>query len=395
MTGRHLEGHGARSTNAPKIISVVFLAFIFLPGLMGVTGLRTDFDLQLEQRPRTPFPALLSSHSDFDTVSREFEAAYLDHIGFRRHLIKLHSYLKAALFGVPPNNRTVFGIDGWMYTAGGPVDIFLSKVRFDAKHAGPKWFDFLETRNELAKKASAIYKFTVAPDKLDIYPEYFPPRLGRRGPVDFLAEFGSCCGLQALGYVPLRDRLVERKFDFDLPIYYRTDFHWNQYGAEIAVELLIEEVAKENSTIPRLSRDDLIFAKELYKTGSEAINTGLPEYFAETEPKVALNSKYWDYKSTEIVDPAKLVSGSYRTLTTKSLLVTARLRTLVIHDSFGDQWINYFPRSFGEVIAVGTRAILSHETVRLLIEIWKPDVIIEELAAAKLTMTPPERPTTH
>ena len=171
------------------------------------------------------------------TFPEQFEAYYQDHFGFRRSLILGHGYLKVCLLGVSPAADLIIGKKGWL---------FLSSD-LEVRRVGPlltlndleRWQKGLERiQSELA--ADGIrYLLVVAPSPASVYPEFAPrwsePPGGRTLLDRFLAHMHEHSTVPILD---LRPAMHEWKARHRL--YRRTDTHWNDHGAWVAYQEMIQ-----------------------------------------------------------------------------------------------------------------------------------------------------------
>ena len=106
----------------------------------------------------------------------------------------------------------------------------------------------IEERYCWLKERGIGYVFAIAPSKAQVYSENLSDqilnvknKLNRSTRYDQLISYlqKNC----AVPIVDLRGALRAAKNEPpDLPLYYRTDFHWNYYGAFIAYQAIIESI---------------------------------------------------------------------------------------------------------------------------------------------------------
>ncbi len=224
---------GSRRSAAAALPASVFLLLSWLPLLVMPLNL-FDISERYELRHKASRPEFnLSEWAQFPS---RFEAWFNDHFGLRGHLVAAGNWLTLSLFpGDSPDKRVLIGQQDWLYFSGQPA---LSSMQ---DHQGRRPFTTaeLETiRLQVLRRQAWLaergipYLLVIAPNKESLYPEYLPTRYRSTiGPsrLDQLAEW-----LQrnpAPNWIDLRPHLRQAKAGSALPLFYRTDSHWNKLGA--------------------------------------------------------------------------------------------------------------------------------------------------------------------
>ncbi|EKT4484723.1 hypothetical protein QEM02_004891 [Pseudomonas putida] len=89
-----------------------------------------------------------------------------------------------------------------------------------------KWDKYFEKLNEWSRKLTKPYSFMVAPAKEYIYTDSYPLRKGLVTPLEqFYARYSNAARITDVTESLYRDREFA---------YYKTDSHWNDYGASLA-----------------------------------------------------------------------------------------------------------------------------------------------------------------
>ena len=197
-----------------------------------------------ENRTLAEKPYLFSENRVNENLFRECDAYFNDRFGGRQKLISLNSWVDySVLRRTVYNERALKGKGGWYF--------------YISKGDGDNLSDF-QKRNLMDESALLDFKkrvseakswcdsqgirtlFLVCPNKHSVYPEFYP--FDR--PDGITCADQICSVFEELGveYVFPRDHLTERKADFDFPLYYETDTHWNPQGAHLASALLREKI---------------------------------------------------------------------------------------------------------------------------------------------------------
>jgi alginate O-acetyltransferase complex protein AlgJ len=221
----------------------LLLAFLFLVFLLAVcagTWLHWDPIKSRENRNLAKAPEWPRNFDDAKTYSQRFMVFYRDHFGFRNSLIR-----GAAIgafhggIGQDINDRVIVGKAGWLfyskdekYMADRGLDPF-SEADLVA------WQTLLEKRRKWFIDHGFPFIVLVAPDKQTIYPEFLPDQLAKPPIPSRLDQL--IAHLQQthspVQILDVRPALMEAKQHQQ--VYFKTDSHWNDYGAYTAYRVLL------------------------------------------------------------------------------------------------------------------------------------------------------------
>jgi hypothetical protein len=271
------------------------------------------------------------------------------------------------------------------------------------------WRVCLEERYYWLKEQGIDYVFALAPTKALVYPENLPLRIlwskqraGKPMRYDQLIRY-----LKENSVVPvadLRESLLKAKQSTDLPLFYRTDFHWNYYGSLIAYQEIIrvinryypkydlEPAAYTDFTVQR--KDDWVHIKFMFVLGLDPMrnqNETYLTFFPKEESTYAhipgfMQKGISDYSLPETVR---------RQYGEKSFAVqeienpAGKLSSMfIVGDSFVEKTMGYFSAharktvSFREVTNFQTAPYQEH----------KPDIVVQEILNMYILQGPPVNP---
>ncbi len=244
-----------RRTN--RALAGLFLLLLWLPMLDSVFHFDWTASLN-ENRRMAEWPELPRSWHGLQAYAGGLEAYYNDHFGCRKCLVQWHNKLKWSLFRekIAGDVRLLPGKDGWLYyTEGDMVDHYTGELQFTPEQLHD-WQVLLEKRRDWLAKRGIKYLFVVAPDKHTIYPEYLPDWIKKVRPQTKLDQFIAY--MREHSTVPVLDvRDVIRAAKTPHPVYMRTDTHWNDIGAFVAYQKLVESMARQ---LPALKLEPLPLA---------------------------------------------------------------------------------------------------------------------------------------
>ena len=157
-----------------------------------------------------------------------------DHFAFRQELLTLRARLTASVFGESATDQVILGREGWLFYADTLPDYegtapLSERELFAAARTLALVQEYAETRG-------TAFLFTVAPNKNTLYPSYMPVRYEKTAQSSNWTRLMAQLDAQGVAYVNLLPVLAA----CDVPVYYRTDSHWNDYGAALASDAIVK-----------------------------------------------------------------------------------------------------------------------------------------------------------
>jgi hypothetical protein len=233
------------------VIVAAFVFMLFLPLLQMTFKIFPEIpsgeNRSLAIRPKLEKPSLVALRQ----YQKEFEPYFNDNYGFRNILVRINGILNIKLFGFSSSKRVVLGGDGWLFyndeNDGVSFKDFQGEAAFSSEELTKIKRNILFMDQQLRGKGIQ-FVVILAPNKHTIYPEYLPSSVrintGAKTRADQLATIlaGS-----DLNYIDLRSTLIDAKANYSMPLYFKTDTHWNEQGALIAYNKIIEELQKHDT----------------------------------------------------------------------------------------------------------------------------------------------------
>lgn len=204
-----------------------------VPGKVSVT----------EKRNLAVFPELFDSEGHVAEGAKEgFETWLGDNIGFRSAFMKLAASLKVKLLRQSSNDQVEIGRDGWYYyTPDNNIDIASGTYpNFDESVLEAICRQQKKIRDKLAAQGIG-YVLILPSSKASIYPEYIASGdyTVRETPTDMLTDYLR--QHSDIRVIHLKPALLEEKKS-GKQLYFKTDTHWNEYGAYIGCSKIIEQL---------------------------------------------------------------------------------------------------------------------------------------------------------
>jgi hypothetical protein len=294
--------------------------------------------------------------SDIKNISQNFWG--------RGVLIKLFSDTNLTL-GNEVYDRTLLEKDNWLiYIGENCLDDYQNTIPFTPQELTDIQRKLDSLAGRLASKGAKLIVI-VPPNKNTIYPEYFPteiPKIGNRSRLDQLVDYGKSNGkMQILDLRPALIKAREQK-----RVYYKTDTHWNDFGAFVAYQEIMKEVKKwypevEVHTISDFQFVPITFSGDISQM---MVKTNISEETTVMKPVFERNI----YMRTWLTDPGSRPN----ILTTKSDKNAPRL--LMFRDSFAIALQPFLSDHFSNAVFIwsffGDESYYDTE---------KPDIVILEL----------------
>jgi len=355
-----------RVANAALILG--FLAVIWLP--------TWDSLWELDRRPRpnenrkpAEFPRNITAPGPYLAAFGNF---FEDHFGFRNRLVYWNTHWKWSIFNESPVTTTLQGEQGWLYWAKeGMVENYTGQAQFNQKDL-QSWQKLLEARRDWLAQRGGKYIFVVAPNKETIYPEFLPKWVVKNGQPGKLDEFLAYMRQHStVPVLDLRPVLIAAKSQG--PTYYKTDTHWNNFGAFVAYQRLITALQQQ---IPDLKPLDLeCFSRKptVGRGGDLAICIGQEDDMPETQGV--------SFRPQEPLQPLQrwqrfAHDGQNWGIVTQN--PEKKGKVILFRDSFADAWVPFVGYHFNQAIYLGERV-----WDRSMLQREKPDLVIDEIVERK------------
>lgn len=357
---------------------------------------------------------------------RHFPTLYEKYMEKNLHFSKLFVNLDALVkiygLNVSPNNNVAVGQDGFYFEGWGARRVEKGIIeKFDniADYMGQipftedelkQWKKTLEERKYWLKEQGIDYVFILAPTKALVYQEFLPSALQRAVAekegitryeqlTDYLSKNAD------INFIDLLPPLLEAKKKRDYPLlFYKTDFHWNFYGAFIAYQAIIEELKEfyphYNLELPSFSEFDLSI-DEHWAHHRFMDMVGLPTSMHKNEHYITMVPKPGGpYDSAQDL-PAEGIYDVYppkRKITADSgeTMEIRLLRNpdapipsiLLLGDSFFEKLVYFFSRDGQRVM--NFRTIVNFPDAIFKFE--KPNLVIQEILNMFILREPPKNP---
>ena len=298
-----------------------------------------------------------------------------------------------ALKQISDDDVTV-GLDGWLFLTGGVNETlrFYDEPDFFSQSSRAGWAKLLIDRFEKCRRREIDYAHIAPPEKLTIYPEFFPCALKAfhgcpsHALGEVFAAHPQSAVLQA-AYVDLLAPFAIAKAD-GRQLYWKTDTHWTFLGAWTAYLALCRRLSvKPDWSIANRGFDHgemiLDLGGKLIPPVTEQYRT---QHIQSKARRVFANSLVKFKEKYELEGIAGLHGGSSVVFNNDS--PDADHRCVVV---FGDSYAEYRPILLSAILAETFQAVHFIWSARIdwdYVDAVKPDIVISELAERFMNYVP-------
>jgi hypothetical protein len=303
-------------------------------------------------------------------------AWFEDHFGFRAALIRWYGESRLFLLGVSPSAAVATGRDGWLFYADDSSLDDFARIDPMTPDAVANWREaIVRARDWLREQPprGVPYVLTVAPDKHVIYPGELPPTLVQVGDLSRTDQLFTA--LQDLGVaVDVRPALFEARTRERL--YQRTDTHWNDRGALIAYQQIINAVRlRVTATPPAWSRDEFDAVDRDVPAMDLGRMIGLSRVLRETDMTLVPRRP----RRARVIDPAGAKPTDELGRIVTEIDDPALPRALIFRDSFVTRLVPFLSEHFSRAVYVWENDFDADLVLK-----EHPDVVIQEIVGRHL-----------
>lgn len=357
-----------RNSKSPADIALaaLFIAAVFLPLSDSLIFKASAGFVSTENRALAQRPAF--SFGDWGAVRafpKRYEEYFNDHFGFRNWLVRLGSLIKVKYLKVSSMPAAIIGKKGWffLHSENAYDGVSINDYR-GLDTLSPQQLETIKHNIGIQTlwlaRQGIKYYILIAPNKHSIYPEYMPDSIQvvrRRTRYDQIIDCLKESNLDSR-LIDVRDLLRQAKAYY--PVYYKTDHHWNRFGAFVAVQALVGALSENFEGLEPLKLSH-------YKVTVERTNG-----IGNLARILAMVDELEDREVWLKLDPSAVPDYAAR----QELLKTAP-KIMVFGDSFFDAMKEFMAEHFDSVI-FAKRERLGNLNYRK-IETEKPDAVVLEM----------------
>ncbi len=279
----HIENHKNKISRIfDNLLIATFIIGLFLP--LVLTHNRKES--VTEKRKLAEFPELKWDQQVILKFPSQFESFFNDHFGLRDQLTQVYS-LYSIILKNSSNPKVLIGLDDWLFyvnpAEGNSLEDYRRNDPFTPEELR-SWKVGLEAKHKWLKQQGIPYLFVVVPDKYSIYPEYMPEHIRQVGKQTRLDQLIDYMRDSEVPVLDLRPALLAAKQQGQL--FYKTDTHWNDFGAAIAQREIIRTIQKNYPNLTPINYAWQDFGLREYKSGDIANMLNISYFLKEMVPEL-------------------------------------------------------------------------------------------------------------
>jgi alginate O-acetyltransferase complex protein AlgJ len=345
----------------PKLGKVICIALFFgllwLPVLQMALRFYPEFE-EAEKRELAKPPQL--SLEALSRLPREFNGYAADNFGFRPDLIRWNSILKTRLLGISPIPSVIVGKDAWLFYCsealadGNTINDYRGTIPLPDSELVKLQQRLEENRREFSKR-NILYVVVIVPNKNTVYGEYLPDGIVKHRPTTRLDQLMSHLEKHStMRVIDLRETFHRARVEH--PLYWKTDSHWNSYGAYVAYAEIMKHISMKIPAVRSISVSPESVRVETSPAGGDLAQMLFMQDLLPEENETRFSAR-----------PAR--EGR--------LLGTLLFR----HDSFGDGLYPFLRMHFKSIVNIAPFAPYPLEDI----ERRKPEVLLHVFAERYIT----------
>lgn len=261
---------------------IALSAFLLLGGL-GILSIVDIFDgpgtVRQEREARTP--ALPTSAGEVPRFIAEARHYLANRYALKQSFVTANGAFKLGVFNHSPVPEVMIGNDGFLFlTEDRALRLIQGQDRLTAQES-TAWQDHFATLNRRFQTTDIPFVFMIGPNKHSIYPEALPDWITpvsseKTRSYDILSIAQDHLDLPPVDLTGiLKDFRAQTP---DMPVYFKTDTHWNELGAALALRAALPDLPTAETAPP-------VQITRLARGGDMARMTGQQSIRHETAPK--------------------------------------------------------------------------------------------------------------
>lgn len=310
---------------------------------------------------KTTLPSIKTEDGGFnEKYMQQLGDYFSDHYALRPQIMSVDAEIQSKVFGVSNIDSITTGKNNWLYYSS-TLDNYLgrnlmsTRKIFNTKHN-------LEITQKYLASQNIDFLFTIAPNKNTLYPDNMPYYYGKKESTGSnLNSFISSLDKDKLYYCDLLTPLKNS----DEVLYLEQDSHWNNKGALLAYNEILDTLGKEHNDY-----------SDAQATRTKSFYGDLGKMIYPATQKPEYNFEYDINPTYTYVTPTKSVEDAI--INTQNNKASGRL--YMYRDSFGNALLPYFANAYGS--AYFTKAF----PINLALEVGmqKSDTVVFEIVERNL-----------
>ena len=227
-----------------KKLQVLYITAFFAACLVPSLGMAvTKQEASSENRRLAEFPELKKENEINTRWLPEAGEYFQEHFAFRNELVTANALLNGKIFGVSTADGVIQGKNGWLYYKDSlndylGQDLLSDRSLFNIAH-------MLSMTQQALEEKGVNFLFTIAPNKNSLYGDNMPyyDKLKVSGQTN-RENLENWLKTEKVAYADLYQALMEE----DEVLYHARDSHWNNKGAALAADVLMDALGKDHDS---------------------------------------------------------------------------------------------------------------------------------------------------
>lgn len=192
-----------------------------------------------ENKILSDFPDLMEEGKFNINILSQLSDYFADHFTGRQELVTANALLTAKIFKVSSEDIIVVGNEGWLYYKASINDYSALNTASDrGVYNMAKTISLME---EYVEKHNKKFIFVIAPNKNSLYPQYMPYYYVKNLEDNNLSHLEPILDEYNINYVNLKELFLDQ----EEILYHKGDSHWNNKGAILVQEAILNNANKE------------------------------------------------------------------------------------------------------------------------------------------------------
>lgn len=340
-----------------KKFQIAVIALFLLAITVPLLGMETGLYIPKNEENRTLAPKAPV------TDAKGYEAYFNDHFGFRWELVSLCSLWKSMAGNHLVSKEVLKGRAGWLfYTTDNadfdPIATYQGKNLYDETRL-QTICENLQKITDGLKERNIRFLVVIPPNKCTVYPEYLPKAANKPGEQTRLDQIKNYLkNNSTVDLLDLRPLFAQKKQDATL--YYKTDTHWNEYGAFFAAQEILSHLGLTGDSL-----EDYTVEKSRIDGKDLARMSALSHVMKDDMVSIRPSGGFQAYETAGELDTDKI--GVYeREIQAPSMMI--------YRDSFTVAMFPFLAEHFQKSVSNWTFHIKKSD-----LEIYQPDIVILEI----------------
>ncbi|MSC86307.1 hypothetical protein EAI89_21115 [Eubacterium sp. am_0171] len=225
--------------NKRYLIFIILVWIVLIVPFAGMTFWPTN--TTSENTVLAEWPAIKNEDGWNKDYLSEMGEYFEDHFAFRQYFVTANAVIRSRTVKSQATEQVVLGTDGWLYYSGTLDDyqgrnLLSDRELFNIVHN-------LSLIQEYVEGQGSTFRLTIAPNKNSLYSGNMPYYY-RKGGTNNIAMLSSRLLAAGIQYTNLFDAFRSR----DEVLYFERDSHWNNRGAVLAYNTLMDSIGREHET---------------------------------------------------------------------------------------------------------------------------------------------------